>query len=74
MPHVANEVWRECLPVAGGIAWHVPQAAAGGVHDCDRTGVPEQPEGDEDETVRVCVPLDEQALQAEYVYVQTGGT
>jgi hypothetical protein len=64
------------LPVAGGIAWHVVHdvVGGGGVQDCVRTGVPEQPAGDDDATVRVCVPEAEQALQAEYVYVQAGGT
>ena len=60
----ANE-WRECLPVEGGMAWQVVHdCVGGGVQLCVRTGVPAQPAGDEDATVRVCVPLAEQALQA----------
>jgi hypothetical protein len=66
-------VWRECLPVDGGMPWQVVQDIVGGVQDCDRTGVPAQPAGAEETTVRVCVPLEEQALHAEYVYVQAGG-
>jgi hypothetical protein len=63
-----------CLPVLGGIAWHEPQVGAGGVQDwVDAGGVPVQPDG-EAVTVRVCVPLAEQALHAPVVYVQaTGG-
>jgi hypothetical protein len=53
VPHVAREEWVECLPVAGGMEWHVPQDAGGGVQACDRTGVPAQPDGEEDTTVRV---------------------
>jgi hypothetical protein len=47
-----------------------------GVQDCERTGVPPvQPEGDDAVTVLVCVPLDWQVPQAEYVNeVQVGGT
>ena len=45
---------------------------------CDRTGVPPvQPAGDDVATVLVCVLLDWQAPQAEYVnevQVVTGGT
>ena len=45
---------------------------------CDRTGVPPvQPVGDDEATVLVCVPLDWQVPQAEYVnevQVVTGGT
>jgi hypothetical protein len=43
------------------------------VHDCERTGVPEQPFGVAVTTVRVCVPPDEHVLHAEYVYVHVGG-
>jgi hypothetical protein len=50
----------------------------GSVQDCDRTGDPPvQPEGDDVSTVRVCVPLDWQVPQAEYVnevQALTGGT
>jgi len=72
---VANEVCSECRPVAGGMAWQVVQdgGGGGGVQACERTGVPAQPLGEEETTVRVCVPLVEQALHSEYVYVQTGG-
>jgi hypothetical protein len=67
-------VCRECRPEDGGIAWQLPQAGGGGgVQDWDRTGVPAQPAGVAEATVRVCVPLEEQALHAEYVYVQAGG-
>jgi len=47
-----------------------------GVQDCDRTGVPPvQPAGDDVSTVRVCVLLDWQVPQAEYVNdVQVGAT
>ena len=72
---LVNE-WRECLPDAGGMSWQVPHCCVGGgggVQLCVRTGVPAQPAGDEEMTVRVCVPLEEQALHAEYVYVQAGG-
>jgi hypothetical protein len=72
--HDVNEVCFVCLPVDGGIVWQLPHAWVGGVQACDRTGVPAQPDGEDDTTVRVCVPLAEQALHAEYVYVQTGGT
>jgi hypothetical protein len=66
VPQVANDVWRVCRPVLGGIAWQVPHDCVGGVQLCDRTGVPPaQPAGEEVDTVRVCVPLEEQALQAE---------
>ena len=45
---------------------------------CDSTGVPPvHPEGDDVNVVRVCVPLDRQAPQSEYVnevQVVTGGT
>jgi hypothetical protein len=73
--HVAQPVneWNECWPVLGGIAWQVPHDCVGGVQLCVRTGVPAHPAGDEVATVRVCVPLEEQALHAEYVYVQAGG-
>ena len=38
------------------------------MHDCDRTGAPPvQPEGDDVSTVLVCVLLDWQVPQAEYV-------
>jgi hypothetical protein len=62
------------MPVDGGMEWQVPHAGAGGVQDCDRTGVPEQPDGEVAVTVRVCVPLAEQVPHAEYVYEHTGGT
>jgi hypothetical protein len=45
--------------------WQVVQDAVGGVQVCVRTGVPAQPAGEDDWTVRVCVPAAEQALQAE---------
>jgi hypothetical protein len=44
------------------------------VQDWLRTGVPVQPDGDDEATVRVCVPLDEHVLHAEYVYVHAGAT
>ncbi len=72
---LANDVWNVCLPVFGGIAWHVPHdcvGGGGGVQLWDRTGVPAQPAGDEAVMVRVCVPLASQALHAEYVYVHAG--
>jgi hypothetical protein len=50
------------------------QVTGGGVHACVRTGVPAQPAGVDDATVRVWVPAAEQVLHAEYVYVQAGGT
>jgi hypothetical protein len=71
--HEANDVCLACLPVEGGMAWQVPHDCVGGVQVCVRTGVPAQPAGDWPVTVRVCVPELEQALHAEYVYVQTGG-
>jgi hypothetical protein len=37
------------------------------VQDCERTGVPVQPAGDEVATVRVCVFVESQVLHAEYV-------
>jgi hypothetical protein len=37
------------------------------VHAGVRTGVPAQPAGADEATVRVCVPLVEQALHPEYV-------
>jgi hypothetical protein len=67
---VASEPCFECLPVEGGVAWQVVQdcvGGGGGVQLCDRTGVPAQPAGDWPVTVRVWVPLEEQALHAEYV-------
>lgn len=75
--HVASEACLECLPVAGGMPWQVVHDAVvggGGVQVCDSTGVPAQPAGEDDTTVRVCVPPVEQVLHSEYVYVQTGGT
>jgi hypothetical protein len=54
------------LPVAGGIAWHVPQVCVGGVQDWELgSGVPPVQPAGEPVTVRVCVPDAEQALQAE---------
>ena len=72
LPHVFP--WKECCPVEGGTPWQVLHDCVGGVHVCVRTGVPAQPAGVDDATVRVCVPLEEQVLHAEYVYVQVGGT
>jgi hypothetical protein len=43
------------------------------VQACVSSGVPAQPAGDEDATVRVCVLVESQALHAEYVYVQAVG-
>src|SRR5215469_16304816 len=52
----------------------VPFSWGVGVHDCVSTGVPEHPDGDDETTVRDCVPLDWQVPQSEYVYVQGCGT
>ena len=64
---VHDEVTCASVSVAGGVY----------VQDCDRTGVPPvQPVGDEVSTVLLCVLLDWQAPQAEYVnevQVVTGG-
>jgi hypothetical protein len=30
VPHDANDVWRACLPVAGGIEWQPVQDVVGG--------------------------------------------
>jgi hypothetical protein len=67
VPHDANDWWNECLPVAGGMPWQVVHDAVGGggVQVCDRTGVPAQPAGEDETTVRLCVPLVEQVPQAE---------
>jgi hypothetical protein len=45
----------------------VNDVQAGGVYvqACVSTGVPAQPAGEEDATVRVCVPFDWQAPQGE---------
>jgi hypothetical protein len=60
------------------MAWQLPHTGVGGtyVQACDRTGVPPvQPDGEDVDTVLVCVLLDWQVPQAEYVNdVQVGGT
>jgi hypothetical protein len=58
--YASDELWKECWPDDGGMAWQLPHAGVGdtSVQDCERTGVPPvQPAGDDAATVRVCVPF-----------------
>ena len=52
------------------MGWICDAKLTGAVHDCESTGAPPvQPAGEEETTVRVCVPDDEHADHVEYVNV-----